>query len=218
MQFSKETLTILKNFASINQSLLFTEGNSVATVSPQKTIMAKAKIEEKMPIEVAIYDLNRFLAFLGMFDNPDIEFGKEMATVKKDKFEGFYAYTDKSLITTPPANELPISPEVTFDLDQESLSKISKAMLVTQLPNLEITGDGTTLYMSVLDKKNKSSDVFRTPICPTDHTFCMIFKEENWKFLERNYKVGMSSNGIALFTADDVEYYVAVETGSSFDG
>ena len=44
MKLSNETLTILKNFASINSGLEFKEGNKLATMSPTKSVLAKATI------------------------------------------------------------------------------------------------------------------------------------------------------------------------------
>ena len=62
MKLSDETINILKNFSSINQSLLFKQGNVLKTISGLKTIFAEVTIQENFPKEFAIYDLNKFLA------------------------------------------------------------------------------------------------------------------------------------------------------------
>ena len=49
MELSKETQDILKNFSEINQSLAFKQGSEVKTVSPQKNILATAKVKEHFP-------------------------------------------------------------------------------------------------------------------------------------------------------------------------
>ena len=65
MKLSNHTTSVLKNFATINQNLVIKEGNSIATMSAMKNIVAKAEVEETFPQEIAIYDLNEFLgAFL----------------------------------------------------------------------------------------------------------------------------------------------------------
>ena len=41
MQFSKETIDVLKNFASINSNILFRRGNQVSTISTSKLFSPK---------------------------------------------------------------------------------------------------------------------------------------------------------------------------------
>jgi len=41
MKISKRTLGILKNFATINQSIVISEGNTIETISNVKDIIAK---------------------------------------------------------------------------------------------------------------------------------------------------------------------------------
>ena len=46
MKLSESTITILKNFASINQSILVKSGSSLRTISVMKNILAEAEIKE----------------------------------------------------------------------------------------------------------------------------------------------------------------------------
>ena len=61
MKLSEKTLNILKNFSSINQSILVKQGNQLRTISVAKNILAEAEIKEDFPRDFAIYDLNQFL-------------------------------------------------------------------------------------------------------------------------------------------------------------
>ena len=70
MKLSSNTTSVLKNFATINQNLMIKEGNTIATMSAMKNIVAKAEVEESFPQEVAIYDLNEFLGALSLFSSP----------------------------------------------------------------------------------------------------------------------------------------------------
>ena len=58
MKLSNETLTVLKNFAGINQSILVRKGNKLRTISVMKNILAEAEITEEFPKDFGIYDLN----------------------------------------------------------------------------------------------------------------------------------------------------------------
>ena len=73
MKLSSHTTSVLKNFATINQILVIKEGNTIATMSAMKNIVAKAEVEENFPQEVAIYDLNEFLGALSLFTSPILE-------------------------------------------------------------------------------------------------------------------------------------------------
>ena len=57
MKLTEKTLNLLKNFASINQSILFKKGSSLRTMSVMKNILAEADISEEVPQDFAIYDL-----------------------------------------------------------------------------------------------------------------------------------------------------------------
>ena len=77
MKLSSETISVLKNFATINQNLIIKSGSVVNTMSAMKNIYGKAKVKEVFPQEFAIYDLNEFLAILSLFDIPDLDFKGE---------------------------------------------------------------------------------------------------------------------------------------------
>ena len=70
MKLSSNTTMVLKNFATINQNLVIKEGSELLTMSSMKNIVAKATVEENFPKEIAIYDLNEFLASLSIFKSP----------------------------------------------------------------------------------------------------------------------------------------------------
>ncbi len=77
MKLSDNTLTILKNFAGINNSILVKQGNKLRTISVAKNILAEANITEEFPRDFAIYDLNQFLNGLGLHQDPDLDFTEE---------------------------------------------------------------------------------------------------------------------------------------------
>ena len=74
MKLSDQTISILKNYSTINESLLFTEGNRLRTNAKNKSLLASAKIEETIPVKFAIYNLNQFLSAMTMFGQADLDF------------------------------------------------------------------------------------------------------------------------------------------------
>jgi len=61
MKLNAKTLDVLKNFYSINPSLVVKEGNTLATISTNKTVLAKATVPDTFPNRFAMYNLGRFI-------------------------------------------------------------------------------------------------------------------------------------------------------------
>src|SRR5574343_1675436 len=108
MRLSNETIKILKNYAAINNSLLFSKGNVLKTVSGEKTILATAMIQEEIPFDFAIYDLSSMLAMLSCLNDPEIICHSKKVEIKSSQGQqGSFDiyYSDASLIATPPRSE-----------------------------------------------------------------------------------------------------------------
>ena len=83
MKLSESTLSLLKNFSNINQSILFKQGNKLRTISVMKNILAETTISEELPRDFGIYDLGQFLNGLSLHNNPDLDFQEDNYVVIK---------------------------------------------------------------------------------------------------------------------------------------
>ena len=219
MKISDSTFDVLKNFSTINQSLAFKKGSTIRTVSEQKTILAQAKIEEALPVDFAIYELNQFLGLSSLFEDADFEFGQSQVTLKEGSSKANYTYADPSMITTPPEKniELP-STEVQFDMGKADLRQILNGANQLGLPEVTITNRDGKVSLVATDTKNPSSNEFAiSSESDTDASFRFIFKIENLKFIPNDYTVSISKSGIAHFKSENVEYWVATESGSEYN-
>lgn len=219
MKLDSRTVQILKNFSTINPSLMFREGSNLTTVSPQKTIMASATIKEVIPKTFAIYDLSRFLGVLSLFDQPELDIQDASMNISSGKQKVQYTFADPRMIVTSDAKgvKMPDDAEVDFVLTADDLQRVTKALGVLQLPEIAVTGDDGEMYIEAIDSKNPSSDNYRVHLKSTPHTFRMIFKAENIKIMSGNYEVLITSKGIAQFKSDDITYWVATESSSTFE-
>ena len=84
MKLSVQTLALLKNFSGINQSILFKKGRSLRTISVMKNILAEVTINEEIPQDFGIYDLNQFLNGLSLHQSPDLDFTNDGYVVIKE--------------------------------------------------------------------------------------------------------------------------------------
>lgn len=218
MKFEGRTISILKNFASINPSILFKPGSSLRTMSPQKTILAQATIKETMTSEFAIYDLSRFLSVMSLFQQPSLTCHDKFAVISDGAQKINYTFADKQMIVLPSDKTPNAEYNVSFKLTGDSLTKVQKAMGVLNLPELAVVGDGNEITLQAIDSKNPSGDSFAIPVGETTHKFRMIFRAENIKVLQGDYDVSISFKGISHFKGEDVEYWIATESTSTSEG
>ena len=220
MKLSDKTLTLLKNFSSINQSILFKEGNTLRTISVMKNILAEATIEEELPKDFGIYDLNQFLNGLNLHQNAELDFQNDSyVVIKEGKSRSKYFFADPNVIITPPEKDIVLpSEDVCFLLDTKELDKLLKAAAVYQLPDLSVVGEAGVVKLVVRDKKNDTSNDFSVVVGETDETFSFNFKVENIKILPGSYEVVISRKLLSRFknTSFDVTYHIALEPDSTF--
>ena len=218
MKIDATLLSILKNFASINQSVIFKPGNIQTTMSPAKTIMARADIGQEIDRKFAIYDLSRFLGVLGLFKNPEIELTDNSLIVSSGAHRINYMYASEETIKAPPDKLIKLpSVDVSLTITALTLITVQKAMGALTLPEFSIVGDGQNMYVTAWDSKNSSTDVYRVDIGQTDKKFAMIFKGENMRLLPLDYDVQICSKGISYWHNDSISYWIAVEGNSKFE-
>ena len=215
MKFSSDTLSVLKNFSTINPSIVFKPGSVVRTISPQKTVMAAATIDETVETQAGVYDLSRFLSTLALFDNPDVVFGQDRFSIKGGRSELRYTYTSESLMVTPPEKDIVVpDPEVSVSIKWQDIENVLRAAGVLQLPEIAFIGDGNSVTMSAVDSKTSTADNYNTVVAEGISTdpFNMIIKTDNLKLVPADYEVTLSSKGMAHFKSSKVQYWVAVES------
>ena len=204
MKLGENTLNVLKSFAVINTGIEFKPGNVLQTISPQKSILAKAEIEDDIPAHGCFYELNRFLGVLSLFDNPQLDFQEKYVTIRDIKRSVNYTFADPQMIVTPPAKEVQLpSVDVEVDIKWADISNALRAANVMSLPEIAISSEGSTINLEALHTKNPTADKYTTTIDnnSSGKVFKAVFKLENIKMMNFDYKVELSSKGIAKFTS-----------------
>jgi hypothetical protein len=222
MKLSDKTFSVLKNFSSINQSILFKRGNKLRTISVMKNILAEATVTEDFPKDFGIYDLNQFLNGLGLHKNPELDFENDGYVIIRDgKMKSKYFFADPNVIITPPEKEISLpSEDVCFELSTEQLDRLLKASAVYQLPDISAVGEAGVVKLVVRDKKNETSNDFSIVVGETNSEFVFNFKVENIKILPGTYEVVVSQKLLSRFQSKnhDLCYYIAMEPDSTFNG
>jgi len=222
MKLSNTTISVLKNYASINQNLVIKEGKEITTMSAMKNIVARAEVEEEFPQEVAIYDLNEFLSALSLFKSPNLQFQDTYVNITEEnnpKTSLKYFYSDPSVVTTPSKMITMPSNEVTFTLESATLSNITKAAAVIGSADLVLENSSGTPSLTVKDKKNDTANSYSMGVeTKGEGKFSFFFKVENLKLIDGKYNVEVSSKNISHMKNEntEIEYWIALEPESKY--
>lgn len=218
MKLSTQTIAVLQNFATINQSLLFKEGTRLRTVTPQKTVLAEVEVDDEFTQDFGIYDLGQFLSALSLIEDPDLEFGENGMTINDGNGTSLnYRYADPSMIILPPGEVKPLEEvNASFVLSDSNLKEALQAARVLGVPEIIVKGEDGVIIISAGDSKNSSMNSFSKKVGTTDDEFVHIFRVDNMKMMVLQYKVEISRKGMAKFSTEDgrVTYYVATESQS----
>ena len=212
---SKPTIEVLRNFCSINKSIVIKPGNKISTLSINKNILAIADVEESFDTQISIYDLGVFLGGLSLFDSPKIDTTQSNYVTVSDqrgKSKTRFFYADPDIITQAPEKEITLpSEDVKFRLEASVLKQLGQAASVYQLPDLCLFGSNGYMHLCVTDKKNDTSNSYSVEVGETQEEFCYCFKVENLKLLGGDYDVAVSKHNVALFKGDGIKYFIALE-------
>lgn len=219
MKLSTDTLTILKNFASINSGLEFKAGNVLSTISSGKTVLAKTTIKETFPDTFCIFDLNNFLSCYSLYTDPEITFDEHSVYFGQDNDKLQYRKAAKEMIICPPDKDLVIpSVDVEFKLSEKVLATVLKTANILQSPNIAVESKENKVYLTCFNSKDDSAN--KRSICVDENAvgnFKMVFLTDNWKMIPGAYDVKISSKGLAEFkhTTQQVDYWIAIESKES---
>ena len=221
MKLSENTLNILKNFSTINASILIKNGSKLRTISVLNNIFAEAEVDEEFPKTFAIYDLNEFLSGLSIHQDPDIDFEHDSyLLIKEGKRKVKYFYADQATIICPPDKDIKLpSQDVCFQLEHSQLNQLIKAAGVYKLQDLGAVGENGIIRLVVRDKKNETSNEYSIVVGETDRDFTFNFKVENINIIPTSYDVVISSKGVSYFYSQkyNLKYYIGLEPDSIFE-
>ena len=216
MKLSENTLAVLKNFASINSGVVLKKGNTQKTISPEKSILVEATLEDNLNTDFGIYDLNQFLGNVTTLKNPELSFTKESVTLDDGDFALNYLACSPSLIISPPDKELALKTvDCKFALTNATLQKLLKIATMNSLPNLTVVGKDGELRLKIHEKANDTSNHGSVKIGDyAGEDFVATFKTENLKLLPDDYNVELQKGAFAKFVnvAGNLKYFIAQET------
>jgi hypothetical protein len=222
MELKDETLSVLKNYASINPNIVIQQGNTIKTMTEARNVLSSATLSEDFPQEFGIYDLNEFLGVINLVGEPRLKFETDYVVVtdSSNRSRVKYFYSDPEMLTTPTKDVKMPPADVSFLLDNDTLGRIKRAASTLGHSELSIKGKDGVLSLSVVDSQNATSNAFSIDVSGdfTDDNFNFIFNIANLKMIPGDYEVGISSKLISHFVNKEmgIEYWIALEKTSNF--
>ena len=216
---SQKTIDVLKNFSTINSSIVFRKGSTVRTISNAENILAKFTGEEVFPTDFAIYDLSQFLSGISLFNDPQLEFtSNDFVSIRGGRTSAKYYFSDPeiTLKSAPEKNVQFPGADIQFNLSGDDLIALQKASAVYGLPDLTFQSEEglDTIKLILRDKENDTSNTYDLTVagCATG-TYSLDLKIENIRVLPGDYSVKVSKHLISEWTNANVDltYYIALE-------
>lgn len=228
MKLSKRTVSILKNFSKINQGIYFNPGSLIKTISPSQSILAVSEIEENIPVEFGIYDLNNFISVLSLHDD-DVTFDFDHANILikgyNDRSIIKYRFCAENMIVLPPDIDYDSFLEdcqISFKLTEEDFSWINKTASLLSSPHVAVSSESGSMDIVCTDMNDDSAHTNSVSIGASDLEYRMVFRSENiFKVLPGEYQVDIKvtdRGAFSRFTSSDglIKYYIALENLSTF--
>jgi hypothetical protein len=223
VSISNDTLSVLRNFSSINPNVVLKPGQEVKTISEAKNILAVADIAEDFPTEMGIYDLNEFLSVVNLVDKPQLNFGDNHVDIVGGNTKVKYFFSDSSILTTPQKDITMPSCEVEVSFTHDTLSQIRKAASALGHSEMSITATDEGVNIKVFDSKDSSANIYNIQLANdagyTEGQFEFVININNLKLLDGDYEVKISSKLISEWknTTQAVRYYIALEKNSNYN-
>ena len=214
---SNQTLQVLKNYSTINSSILIREGSELKTISVGENAIAQYTCEESFPQTFGIYDLNQFLAGLSLFESPTLEFNnQEYVYIRGRGRSAKYYFSDPEITLKSAPNKDVNFPgaDIQFSLTQEDLTGLQKAANIYSLPDLVFRSNSGEISLELRDKENDTSNGYsQTVVGDTTGDYELTIKVENIRLHPGDYSVTVSKHLISEWKHQnlDLTYYVALE-------
>lgn len=223
MQLSDRTLQVLKNYATINPNIVFRAGNELMTISVARNVLSKATLDEEVPVDFGIYDLNEFLSVLNLVDNPTLEMKPSYVLVSDSvgRSNVKYYFSDPDMLTVPQKEIIMPETEVNFVLDTDTMGKLKRAASALGHGEISITPSGGSVRLSVVDTTDSTSNAFSIDVegdYDEDASFNFVLNVNNLKIVNEDFAVGISSKLISNFKSQQsaIEYFIALEKTSTY--
>lgn len=215
--FTKETITILKNFSKINKNILFEQGNHLKTVAMDGSIHASVQLPFMIQQPAPISDLQRFLTALnlvGVDENLKMEFGEDSVLLNNNQKTVYYNYAIQDRLCLPEGNMSDVVDGVSFKMSTECLQYIISACTSFGLTDIQFKTEAGSLYVTMFNIKEPLENTFKYKLADNVPELSASLKFEGFTIAVDEYECVLNAEAgdEVLFmkgTAFGIKYWIA---------
>lgn len=214
MKLNEKTLAILKNFSTINPQILLTPGNSIRTQSGSDDLLAFATVKDTIPVTTGIHDLNRFIAVVSLFTDPDIDITEDRIIIKTDRQVVNFTTAPEGMIQKALKEDYEFPGPESVNISATDLSKTMKAATTLGHSEILFRGADGVVTLEGINTNNPTDNTYSLEVGKTEHTFKLLLNKDRMLMLPRDYRVTFTKDMGIEFTAEDVRYFVGYYNGT----
>lgn len=216
MKLSEYTLNVLKNFSTINPSVILTPGSMQRSIAADDSILVEAELEKITDVDFPIYDLNQFLGNATALNNPELTFTTKNVVMDDGSTKLTYYACAKGIVKSPPSDQSIVlnKPDYSFVLTNSTFSKLKKIADMNKLPHISLVSSDGEVRLQAHDRQNDTGNFASTLIEENaSKNFNYIFLSENLKMLPDDYDVEVKHDAFAIFKSKtkNLKYVIAME-------
>ncbi len=159
-KLSPATLDILANFCRINEQVILKQGTSQRTSNGNKNFIADVELDTPIPMECAIYNLNRLMGILSTCgkDDTSILFAEHGMTVKHQYGKTYIPFAHPQLVAKVPGNKFFMANQVAqFSLPLSLWQVMQKQASILDFNTLQIIlNDDKVFSLRLVNDKTTS--------------------------------------------------------------
>jgi hypothetical protein len=219
MKVSKETLAILKSFASINPVMYFGDPQAIKVIEPFGQLIGIYKTPEQFDKECAFWETPSLLAVIDQMggENTELEFNdKFVKIISDDKASVKYMYTPEVIILKNNPKPKPyenyckdMETDFNFEISSELLQKVIKLAKIMNLSKIEFKFENGIGKINMLDADGKVGHNYEKQIAG-EGSGSISFYINNLNIIHGNYKVFAKTNLFAKWVNNDIPlFYIA---------
>lgn len=223
MKLTKETLNILKNFATLNNGIILKKGDILTTKTITNVVYGEAKLNQVIEEEIGIYDVNSFLSIVNLVgEDADISLDERSGNLKisNDRVKINYPAASASAIVSPKGrvNVPPSDVDYTLSMDDlKQLMKLSRQLNVNRLEFMPAEGRLIIRGWEENDKEHPN-EMFRLDMGEYTGTadFHFFIPLDNMRLIDGDYKISFNRKKIAWLETENVSYMIACSLDSNY--
>ncbi len=209
MNLSPETIEILQQFSTINESIKIEPGNVLRIMDKSRAIYGNATIAEDFPNTVSIASIREFLALYDLFEEPTLTFSNKSVEITDGDQHSTYWYADEGAFKDIPRS-VKKSYQTEVKISKAQLQTLLRAAYTLKVPDIRFFSDREGVHVRAINTEMSTSNYYDILLSPEPASGLDVrLHIDRCKLLARDYTIGVGGSPAVFFMSTGLEYAVA---------